>query len=96
MNNTEPKYIELKDVYDEQRRNWIKNEQMQDKDHRAATFLAAVILGILFGFVLMMMSACQMSVRVDPIRFAPYDAIDGGQEPLGWEDGDALERELNK
>lgn len=79
-------------------REWLDDSEAQAADHRQAIHLArAIVAGVAIGFLLTaivaLCSGCTASVSIRPMPWMT-ETVDGGGEPLGWEDGEELAQML--
>lgn len=85
-------------LIDKAQRDWLADIDAQATDHRQAIALARdIVAGVAIAFltsaILVLCSGCTASVSIRPMPWMT-EAMDGGGEPLGWEDGEELSKVL--
>jgi len=97
----EENIIELDEsmIVDHAKREWLYDYQAQARDFEGPIrFVRGLIFGVVFSAVILailaMCSGCTMSISIDaPAWSGP---VDGGGEPMGWENKKALNEELER
>lgn len=74
-------------------REWLDDSEAQAAIHLARAIVAGVAIGFLLTAIVALCSGCTASVSIRPMPWMT-EAVDGGGEPLGWEDGEELARML--